>query len=85
MQSYEELKKTARLRLEQIYDLPKARRDLADKSAHLFLKEWREHKHVHKNYNSINREGCCMRSSNAFYHLGGLLGLIPLMEAGAYD
>jgi putative isomerase len=67
------------------YDLPKARKDLADKSAHVLLKEWREHKHVHENYNSINGEGCCMKASNPFYHWGGLLGLIPLMEAGYYE
>ncbi|MFW6189699.1 MAG: MGH1-like glycoside hydrolase domain-containing protein [Planctomycetota bacterium] len=64
------------------YDLPEARRKLAAASAHLLLKEWREHRHVHENYNSITGEGCDARSSNRFYHWGGLLGLIPLMEAG---
>ncbi len=66
------------------YDLPAARKKLADSSAHLLLKEWREHRHVHENYNSITGEGCDARSSNRFYHWGGLLGLIPLMEAGHY-
>ncbi|MFW6155989.1 MAG: DUF4175 family protein [Armatimonadota bacterium] len=61
-----------------------ARRKLADASAHLLLKEWREHRHVHENYNSKTGEGCDARSSNRFYHWGGLLGLIPLMEAGHY-
>ncbi len=69
--------------LEQ-YDLPEARRELAAKSAQLLLKEWRENKHVHENYNTTNGEGCCMRSSNAFYHWGGLLGLIGLIEGGHY-
>jgi hypothetical protein len=67
------------------YDLPEARRKLADASAHLLLKEWWQHKHVHENYNSITGEGCDARSSNRFYHWGGLLGLIPLMEAGHYE
>ncbi|MFP4380751.1 MAG: MGH1-like glycoside hydrolase domain-containing protein [Candidatus Sumerlaeia bacterium] len=67
------------------YELPRARKDLAEKSAHVILKEWREKKHVHENYNSINGEGCCMRASNPFYHWGGLLGLIPLIEAGYYE
>jgi neutral trehalase len=66
------------------YDLPEARHKLADASAHLLLKEWREHKHIHENYNSKTGEGCDARSSNRFYHWGGLLGLIPLMEAGRY-
>lgn len=66
------------------YDLPEARQKLADASAHLLLKEWREHKHIHENYNSKTGEGCDARSSNRFYHWGGLLGLIPLMEAGRY-
>ncbi|MGD2174316.1 MAG: trehalase family glycosidase [Candidatus Brocadiaceae bacterium] len=66
------------------YDLPDARRKLAARSADLLLKEWREHRHVHENYNSMTGEGCDARSSNRFYHWGGLLGLIPLMEAGHY-
>ncbi|MFO7959106.1 MAG: trehalase family glycosidase [Candidatus Brocadiia bacterium] len=67
------------------YELPEARRKLADASAHLLLKEWREHKHVHENYNSMTGEGCDARSSNRFYHWGGLLGLIALTEAGYYE
>jgi glycogen debranching enzyme len=66
------------------YDLPEARKALADQSAHLFLKEWRSDKHVHENYNSITGEGCDARSSNRFYHWGALLGLIGLIEAGYY-
>ncbi len=66
------------------YNLPEARKRLADASAHLFLKEWREHKHVHENYNSITGEGCDARSSNRFYHWGALLALIALDQAGYY-
>jgi hypothetical protein len=68
----------------EAYDLPNARRDLARKSADLLLKEWREKKHVHENYNSMTGEGCSSGRSNPFYHWGGLLGLIPLIEAGYY-
>ncbi len=67
------------------YDLPEARRRLADASDRLLLKEWREHKHVHENYNSTTGEGCDSSSSNRFYHWGGLLGLIALTEAGHYQ
>ena len=64
------------------YDLPKARRDLAEKSARLLLKEWRERKHVHENYDPDTGEGCNKWNSDRFYHWGGLLGLPALMEAG---
>lgn len=69
----------------QNYDLPEARRDLAQKSAHVLLKEWREHRHIHENYNSMTGEGCSSPHSNPFYHWGALLALIPLMEAGHYQ
>ncbi len=62
------------------YDLPQARRDLADKSGQLLQKEWQAHGHVHENYNNDTGEGCDVPSSDRFYHWGGLLGLIGLME-----
>jgi hypothetical protein len=65
------------------YDVPEARRKLAERSADLLLKEWREKRHVHENYNADTGVGCIPRS-NPFYHWGGLLGLILLMEAGHY-
>lgn len=64
------------------YDLPQARKDLAEKSANLLLKEWLEKGHVHENYNGDTGEGCDVASSDAFYHWGGLLGMIALIEAG---
>ena len=63
------------------YDLPQARADLAEKSTQLLLQEWREHGHVHENYNADTGEGCDVRSSDGFYHWGGLLGLIAFIEA----
>ncbi|MCS7048457.1 MAG: trehalase family glycosidase [Verrucomicrobiae bacterium] len=62
------------------YDLPEARRDLAEKSRQLLLKEWRDKGHVHENYNAVTGEGCDVDSSQAFYHWGGLLGLPALIE-----
>lgn len=62
------------------YHLPGARRELAEKSVKLLLKEWLEKGHVHENYNGNTGEGCDSRSSDAFYHWGGLLGMIALIE-----
>ena len=62
------------------YDLPEARQSLAEKSSALLLKEWREHGHVHENYNGNTGEGCDVGNSDKFYHWGGLLGLIAIME-----
>jgi len=62
------------------YNLPAARKELADKSAALLLKEWREHRHVHENYCAETGEGCNRGNSDRFYHWGGLLGAIAIME-----
>lgn len=63
----------------QRYDMPKARKVLAERSAALLLKEWRDNHHVHENYNSVDGQGCDSRS-HPLYHWGGLLGLIALIE-----
>ena len=62
------------------YDLPDARTSLVEKSEALLLKEWREHGHVHENYCGDTGEGCGKHNSDAFYHWGGLLGLISVLE-----
>ena len=67
------------------YKLAQPAADLAQKSQALILKEWRANGHVHENYNANTGEGCDSRSSDKFYHWGGLLGLIALMEAGFID
>ena len=36
---------------------------------------------VHENYNGDNGEGCDVKNSDKFYHWGGLLSLIALLEA----
>jgi len=64
----------------QRYELPSARRALVEKSQTLLLKEWREHGHVHENYCANTGQGCNVDRSDAFYHWGGLLGLIALIE-----
>jgi len=66
------------------YDLPTARKALVEKSEALLLKEWREHRHVHENYCGDTGAGCGSgkQNSDAFYHWGGLLGLISVMESG---
>jgi hypothetical protein len=56
------------------------RRQLAQKSLALFLKEWHANGHVHENYNGTTGEGDDVTSSDRFYHWGALLGLIGLQE-----
>ena len=62
------------------YDLPKARKALVEKSEALLLKEWRAHGHIHENYCADTGDGCGKDNSDAFYHWGGLLGLISVLE-----
>ncbi|MEM9328610.1 MAG: trehalase family glycosidase, partial [Bacteroidota bacterium] len=62
------------------YDLPQARKDLADKSLKLLVKNWNEGGNVLENYNT--ETGGYPGRSNLFYHWGALLGMINLMEAG---
>ena len=56
------------------------RKDLADKSEKLLLKEWLEHRHVHENYNAVTGEGCDSDNSDRFYHWGALLGVVAMAE-----
>lgn len=64
------------------YDLLAARHDLSQKSADLLLKGWRENRHVYENYNSVTGQGNDVKNSDWFYHWGGLLGVISLIEDG---
>ena len=66
------------------YDLPEAQRMLADKSRELLLQEWRDKGRIHENYNADTGRGDDVRNSDSFYSWGGLLGLIPLIEAGYF-
>lgn len=57
--------------------------ELAAKSKELFLREWRRDGHVHENYSGIDGWGCPYEWSDRFYHWGGLLGMIALIESGS--
>ena len=65
--------------------LEDVRHDLAKKSATLFMKEWKEHRHVHENYSAITGEGCDSGNSDKFYHWGALLCVIAMIDAGLVD
>ena len=64
------------------YNLPKAQKAIVEKSEDLLLKEWREHGHVHENYCGDTGYGCGSgkQNSDAFYHWGGLLALISVLD-----
>ncbi|MGC2658200.1 MAG: trehalase family glycosidase [Bryobacteraceae bacterium] len=62
------------------YDDPDVRRQFAQKSYNLFLKEWSEKRHVHENYNAISGTGDDVHNSDRFYHWGALLGYIQYLE-----
>jgi len=62
------------------YDQPEVRRQFAQKSFDLFLREWEKNGHVHENYNAITGWGDDVSSSDRFYHWGALLGLIEYIE-----
>ena len=62
------------------YHDAETRRDFAEKSLALFLKEWKERGHVHENYNANSGTGDDVTSSDRFYHWGALLGYVEYME-----
>ncbi len=65
------------------YKLPKAQKDLAEKSGELFVKEWKRKGYVSENYSSITGTGDDFRiKSDRFYTWGALMGIIPFIEAG---
>ena len=65
------------------YDLPEARKDMAEKSENLLLKSWLGERHVYENYNAETGRGDDAGSwSDEFYHWGALLGFISLMDKG---
>jgi hypothetical protein len=62
------------------YREPEARKELAEKSLRLFLKEWQQNGHVHENYNATLGSGDDVKNSDRFYHWGALLGYITYLE-----
>ena len=67
------------------YDDSAVRKEFAQKSYDLFLKEWSEHRHVHENYNSILGTGDDVANSDRFYHWGALLGYVEYLEQQGSD
>ena len=69
------------------YDTPyinDVRRQFSDKSRDLLLKSWKSDGYVFENYSAETGRGDDVANSDKFYHWGGLLGLISLMENGLY-
>ncbi len=64
------------------YELGRTRKDLAERSNKLLMKSWQSDRSIFENYNSITGVGTDVRSSDAYYHWGALLGVIGLMEQG---
>lgn len=62
------------------YDDAGARREFAQKSYSLFLKEWSQKGHVHENYNAMLGTGDDVANSDRFYHWGALLGYVEYLE-----
>jgi hypothetical protein len=64
------------------YDLAEARTDMVEKSKDLLLKSWLGENHIYENYNAETGRGDDAGMSDKFYHWGGLLSLIGIMEEG---
>lgn len=62
------------------YDLPKARNSLVEKSNELLMKSWLSNRYVFENYNAVTGQGDDVQNSDHFYHWGGLLGFMKLIE-----
>ncbi len=71
------------------YDLPLARKILAEKSAQLLMVNVNMSGYVYENYNAntgnVNDPAEAKRRGDQYYHWGALLGFIQLMEAGYWD
>lgn len=63
-----------------IRNLKPEMRLLAESSRNIILREWCEHGHVHENYSGIDGSGCGVENSCSFYHWGGLLGYIAIIQ-----
>jgi len=64
------------------YDLPEARKALAEKSLALITKEWKSRQTVFENYNAITGMGSDVSNNGIYSTWSGLFALIPLMEGG---
>ncbi|MGK7395551.1 MAG: MGH1-like glycoside hydrolase domain-containing protein [Candidatus Cyclobacteriaceae bacterium M3_2C_046] len=59
-----------------------ARKDLVQKSRDLLLLDWNNRRYVRENYDPETGIGEIAEKSDSFYHWGGLLGLMCLIEDG---
>lgn len=64
------------------YQLDNVRKDLVAKSKDLFLEQWLKNGYVCENYNSQTGECDDVNRCELFYHWGGLLGFISMIEEG---
>ena len=64
------------------YRLDNAQKDLVKKSKDLFLEQWLNNGYICENYNSQTGECDDVNRCELFYHWGGLLGFISLIEDG---
>jgi len=64
------------------YDLGNAQEDLVKKSKNLFMEQWSKNGYICENYNSQTGECDDVSRSELFYHWGGLLGFISMIESG---
>lgn len=64
------------------YSLENARKDLAEKSKELFLEQWLNNGYICENYNPLTGECDDVNRCELFYHWGGLLGFISMIEEG---
>lgn len=66
-------------------DMERIRKDLADKSEKLLLKEWLEHRHIHEKLQRRHRRRLqTAHNSDRFYHWGALLGVVAMAEKGLF-
>jgi len=64
------------------YKLNNAQQDLVKKSKEILLEQWLKNGYVCENYNSQTGECDDVNGCEVFYHWGGLLGFISLIEEG---
>ena len=64
------------------YKLPKAKKDLVEKSNALLMKSWKKDMAIYENYNAVTGEGDDGSSSDGFYHWGALLSFMSFIEKG---
>jgi putative isomerase len=70
---------------EHVPIVKKAKNDLVRKSKELLLKDWKARRYVRENYDPRTGIGDESKASARFYHWGGLLGLMPIMEQGGLE